>query len=336
MPAIGPDLAQLFIQSNFGIVTSIRIPLFPIPEVTETFTIAFKTDDDFFNGLEILTALRKDGTIASLAHTGNATRALMTSSRFPKEFNPSHVISEVECQTYLNKNSPIEFGAWSCVGGLYGYKDDVKNKKSRMKKAFKGKANVKFFSDSKMNRLDSLLNSKLALKFKKLDFIRGSFSSLKALHGIIRGQPSNHPSQNILWRVNDVQNLGLIWHAPVVPATKEDCTLFLDSCREVYAEYGFEMPMTLTLINAKYMTSVLNISFDKSNPEETARAHEAYKALTKVTNELGYFPYRCGIASDASAYYSEGQQALLKKIKSALDPQNTIAPGRYAIGGGAQ
>lgn len=333
MPAIGPDLAQLFIQSNFAIVLSMRIPLFPIPEQTLSFAITFSTDAAFLTGIKILTQLRKDGTIASLAHTGNSTRALMTGSKFPSHCDRNQILTEQKCHEILNQKSVIEFGAWSTVGGLYGYTDDVQNKKRRLQKALKGYGKVKFFSKSRINFIEKALNSGLAKKIKSLDLIRGSFASLKALDGIIRGQPSYHPSQNILWRVDQAANLGLMWHAPVIPATEQDALALLTVARTVYTTYKFEMPITLTLINAKYMTAVFNISFDKSNAEESARASAAYKALTEATHNLGYLPYRCGLASEATKNYSSEQHYFLEKMKLALDPQNILAPGRYGIGG---
>ena len=333
MPAIGPDLAQLFVQSNFGIVTAMRIPLFLIPEETVTFTVSFQSDEQFFQGIQVLAELRRDGTITSLAHTGNSTRALMTSSRFPAGMDRSQVLSEKECQEILNANSPIDFGAWSCVGGLYGFKTDVRAKQKRMRKALKGLAQVRFFTDGKMERTHRILNSGLMKKFRSLDFMRSSFSSLRALHGILRGQPSQHPSQNIFWRVDKFENLGLMWHAPVIPATAKDCAALLKAARQVFHQYHFEMPVTLTLINAKHMTAVFNISYDKLNPEETVRAHAAYQALSLATYKLGYLPYRVGLMGHAIRNYDGIQFALLQAIKRTLDPKNILAPGRYGLDG---
>lgn len=76
MPTPGPDLAQLFIQSNLGIVTAIRIPLFPVPEKVVTFTLSFESDEAFFDGMIRLRELRKAGVITSLLHTGNHRRWL--------------------------------------------------------------------------------------------------------------------------------------------------------------------------------------------------------------------------------------------------------------------
>jgi len=332
MPAIGPDLAQLFVQSNFGIVTAIRIPLFPIPEVTSTFTISFHSDEDFFEGVSVLNKLRQDGTITSLLHTGNATRALMTASRFPQGIDPEHILSEAECNKILNQQSIIDFGAWASVGALYGYKNEVTLKQKRLKKALKDVAKIKFFSDGKINIIEKVLNLKWFKNLESLKFVRSSFTSLKALHQITRGQPSAIPSQNIFWRVHNFEELGLIWHAPVIPANPKACAALLDAARDVYAEHRFEMPVTLTLIDQKHMTAVFNISYDKTNSQETLRAHKAYQALSQATTQLGFLPYRCGLVSKPLNNYDFSQHLVLQKIKAALDPHNILAPGRYGIG----
>lgn len=97
--------------------------LYPIPEDVVTFTISFNSDKEFYKGISILSALRKDGTITSLAHTGNSTRALMASSRFPTECDASQILNEKDCHQILNRNS---YSFWSRFAGeshLY-----VKNK----------------------------------------------------------------------------------------------------------------------------------------------------------------------------------------------------------------
>lgn len=332
MPAMGPDLAQLFVQSNFGIVTAMKIPLLPIPETTVTFIINFQTNEDFYKGVEVLSDLRRDGTISSLAHTGNTTRALMTSSRFPQECDPSQVLTEEDCLKILNEKSLIRLGAWSCVGTIYGYRKEVQLKLKRIQKATKGVGRVKTFTGKKIEWIERILNSPLSRIVPSLAFTKKSFESIKALHGISRGQPSNHPSENIYWRVTENERLGLMWHAPVIPATAKDCEALLMAARYVYEKYRFEMPVTLTIVDAKHMTSVFNIGFDKFNAEETRRAHEAYKEFVSLTNSLGYFPYRVGLASRPEQCYSPEQRHLLAMMKKALDPQGILAPGRYGIG----
>jgi 4-cresol dehydrogenase (hydroxylating) len=154
MPSVGPDLSALFIQSNFGIVTAIKIPLFPIPEITVTFVISFSTEPEFFKGIGVLKELRKTGVVNSLVHSGNSTRALMTASHFPTECDPTQALSESECQTILNKKSLVKVGVWTTIGAIYGFHEEVKFKVKRLKAAFKGVGQVRIFTDRKIRWTD--------------------------------------------------------------------------------------------------------------------------------------------------------------------------------------
>ncbi|MBL7669494.1 MAG: FAD-binding oxidoreductase [Bdellovibrionaceae bacterium] len=332
MPSVGPDLATLFIQSNFGLVTAIKIPLFPIPEDTVTFVISFSTEPSFFKGIGVLKELRKAGVFNSLVHSGNATRALMTASPFPKECDPAHALSESECQAMINTKGLLKVGAWTTIGAIYGMKEEVKFKEKRLKAAFRGVGQVRVFTDRKIRWTDLLLNSKILKKFPSLNLARKSFASLKALHGILRGQPSSVPSENIYWRVKEQSRLGLAWFSPVIPATAQDAEKLLTLSRALFAKYGLEMPVTLTMINDRKMTAVFNICFDKSRPSEVALAHQAYQELSREVKTLGYGPYRLGILSDCEQAFESRKLNFLNVIKRALDPRHIMAPGRYGIG----
>jgi 4-cresol dehydrogenase (hydroxylating) flavoprotein subunit len=332
MPSVGPDLAQLFVQSNFGVVTAIRIPLFPIPEKCITFALSFNSDAQFFAGITKLKELRKSGVLNSLVHSGNSTRTLMTASKFPKESDPSFVLSEAECMAILNNGSFLKTGAWNSVGAIYGFDAEVNDKIKRLKRAFRGIAKVRVFSDRKIKLIDILLNSSIFKSIRGLDFARKSFTTLKALHGILRGQPSSTPSDNIHWRTHAPEELGLAWFSPVIPATPQDAAFLLELSRDIFKKFNFEMPVTLTLINEKKMTAVFNFNFNKLVAEEVTRAHQAYKELSSSLLAFGYSSYRLGILSDAKATMGEEKARFLEAIKRALDPKNVIAPGRYGIG----
>ncbi len=330
MPLPGPDLSALFIQSNFGIVTAIRIPLLPIPEKCVTFMLSFDRDEDYLRGIVALRDLRRKGVLTSLVHSANATRALMTCSRFPDDMDPATVLTDDDCRRLYNERSALKITAWSAIGGLYGLKGEVSEKIRILKREMRGIARVRIFTERRLKWADRLINSSPLRKWKALDFARLSFSSLKALHGILRGQPSEAPSRNIGWRVADPARLGLIWLAPVIPAAPDDAARLLDRARSVYAKHGFEMAATLTMISHSRMTAVFNISFDKSDARDTARAHAAYAELSSSLSAAGYEPYRLGILN--TAFRHEGaKQDVLMRLKSALDPANILAPGRYGL-----
>ncbi len=332
MPGVGPDLSQLFIQSNFGIITALRIPLFRIPEKTVSFSLSFKTENDYLKGLSKLSELRQLGVINSLIHCGNATRTLMTSQRFPENLDPSIVLDEEASRQILCKDSLLKFGAWTGFGGVYGSKAEVQEKVRKIKKAFKGMAQVRFFTELKISFAENALSIPLIQNFSKIQNLKKSVRTLRSLHGLLLGQPTDLPSESIFWRVDSQDRLGIAWHAPVVPAREQDVRLLLNSARPIFEKYGFEMPITMTLINQKKMTVVFNINFDKADPDSVDRAHQAYKELSMATAALGYYPYRLGLLSDAKVYLGSRKFRVLQAIKGALDPHQTLAPGRYGLG----
>ncbi|MDX9732465.1 MAG: FAD-binding oxidoreductase [Bdellovibrionales bacterium] len=331
MPSLGPDLAQLFIQSNFGIVTAIRMPLLPCPETIETFTLSFKSEEKFLLGIERLRELRRNGTLVNLVHVANATRTLMTSSRFPETLDRSHVLSQSEARAILNSRSLVDYGEWTALGALSGFRDEVACRRKRVKKAMRGVATVRFFSTKFLNGLIRVLSHGFFKSIRRLSMVLSSLKSLRELNGIVRGVPSEEPSRNILWRIDDPKRLGLLWYAPVVPATSQDVASLLKVSREVFEKHKFEMPLTLTLISSNKMTGVFSFSFDRLDPEQVRRAHEAYAELSRKTIELGYRPYRAGLLTKFGEVYSPETEDVLNRIKRALDAADTVAPGRYGL-----
>jgi 4-cresol dehydrogenase (hydroxylating) len=78
------------------------------------------------------------------------------------------------------------------------------------------------------------------------------------------------------------------------------------------------------------MVSVITISYDKENSEETRRAAQCYEAFFEAIMKTGYVPYRTSIYSmDKLAMGSEVFWDVMNEIKLALDPHQIISKGRY-------
>lgn len=333
MPGLGPDLAPLFVQSNFAVVTAIKIPLFPIPAACVTYVLSFKSEGDFMNALPVFTRLKGMGVITSLIHSGNATRTFITSGHSGHSSESGRAITDEQCLEILNRDNLLPAGAWTTVGAVYGLPQEVKEKIQLLKKSFKGIGEVKVFTDKKMKLIDKLIHAKIFDGIKSLAQVRKSFGVLKTVHGLLRGQPSEQPTLNMLAQAKSSDQLGVAWFAPVVPANSTDLNQLLMAAKGVYKKYNFAMPVTLTLINNKKFTAVFNFNFDKSSPLEVERVHAAYAELSRVCQELGYLPYRAGLLSPMDKAIPEAKSQLLNVLKNALDPNNILNAGRYNIQG---
>lgn len=367
MPTLGPDLTQLFIQSNFGIVLAIKIPLFRIPEKAVTFVLQCENDNDMFQTMYELRELRESGIISSLIHMGNATRVLVTSTNFDSiqsEIGNEYISDEIAIEL-LNEKNFFKMNSWNAVGILYGSKDEVSYKIKQLKLKLGHSTKLQFFNDNKMNLIkktidlgdnlitkvintffnknqdsnskQSLLNSQslknILCQFKlKWDYLNKSILTIFEIHKLLRGVPTEIAYKNIHWRYKGEEHFGLMWYAPVIPIEKGNLEKILEAARELFKKYHIEMPLTLSLTNHKFITAVFSISFDKQNAISKKNAYDLYQEISTLFSSYGCNPYRIGLQSLKSSHYTPEKQSLLNKIKSRLDPSEILSPGRYGIG----
>jgi 4-cresol dehydrogenase (hydroxylating) len=148
------------------------------------------------------------------------------------------------------------------------------------------------------------------------------------------------PLQSLGWRLREGWEgrisdpldtpAGLIWLAPVLPLRGEDAQRIVDIVAPIFQQHGFDLPMTFTLLNERSMVAVMNVSFDKSQPEDVERARSCYAASAEAVIAEGYIPYRSSpggmkrLVRPGDVYWEMAAQ-----IKSALDPNLVLARGRY-------
>jgi hypothetical protein len=74
------------------------------------------------------------------------------------------------------------------------------------------------------------------------------------------------------------------------------------------------------------------VFYRRDDAVEAARASAWYTAFRSVMIESGYPPYRETAQSAPEVFDGNPAVAkLLADLKAALDPERTIAPGRYGI-----
>ena len=321
LQGFGPDLRGLFVQSNFGVVTSLKTELTPVPEQYASFVLKVFEDRHFEALIDGIRKLRQNGTLSSLVHIANATRSLMTTRDFPEGYRD--VLVSCDDAVKMMSSPILKFARWTAIGGLYGTKKEVKAKKAAVKEKIKGIGKIDFFSDDKINRLGFLkrFGKNLAESVESLDYI----------HGLGKGVPNDKQVQNIKWRVENPEDMGLIFFAPNVPAQGDRVKEMISLASGLYEECGFEFPITITFIRPDQVAGLMSICFDKHDEHERTRAFDLYNRLKDAFGEKGIHPYRHNVAAMENIRYDHGKHEVLKALKKAFDPNNIISPGRYGI-----
>lgn len=339
-PGVGPSLDGLFTQSNLGIVTRMGVWLQPKPEHLLGFLLTTPDRDAIGELVDRLRPLRQVGLLPSAVHIGNDLRLASAGARFPWDrLDGTGGLPDAVRAEYAGRHANGQ--AWVGLGGLYGTRRTTAAAAAELKKAVRGVARVRLFDSRKLAVMKQLLGlagrvglgrrqaEAVARLDRSFDLLRGVASADHLRGAGWRSRADRHPGST-----DPLANgWGLIWVAPLVPLTGADVSAALAVQDRVSVEYGFEPMATVTLLTGRAVLMVLNVSFDKTNRAEADRAGRCAAALTDALAARGYHPYRCGTwAMSRLADADDPFWGVVGTLKSALDPNRVLAPGRYEAG----
>ncbi len=335
---IGPYLDGLFAQGSCGIVTRMTIALAPQPQHVLAFVFALDND----TGLEaatvaVQTMLREVGGVLGSINLMNARRMLAMTIPYPRQriggdgVLPPAVVSELATRQRI--------AAWTGFGALYGHRTLVKA----------GAAVVRRILRPICRRLRFLTPATIAAAERWLGRLPGLRSgalarqsrTLNAALELVRGIPNRVSLPLAYWHMTAPVSLlgdlnpardgcGLIWYSPLVPMVPERVRRYVGIVHEVCIAHAVEPLITLTSLSDRCFDSSVPLLFDRTDPAAAARAQSCYRALLDAGERDGFLPYRIGVeAMDWFARPGRPYWDLITAIKSAIDPQRILAPGRY-------
>lgn len=339
---VGPSVDGLFTQSNFGIVTKMTLWLMPAPEDFCVVGFMLKEENDIAELIERLRPLRMDGTLKSVIHIGNDLRLVSMSQSYPFEEMERSVSLSMEKRKELARKHGIGF--WSGTAGLYGSSDQVAADLKKIKKVLKGFKGLKNFVVFTEKRLDMI---------KKAIGLLNHFGFAKELATLVekatlgfellKGKSPKTCVQGGLWRVKNQHSLapidstnpldynaGFYWISPVLPMQGLHIKNLISIVEPIFHRYGFDLQQTISMTTERALTSVMTISFDKKNEVESQKAKLCHDEVVQRLMTEGYIIYRAGnhtmkFVSEKNSTFHE----FLSSVKNAIDPQQTISPGKY-------
>lgn len=341
---LASGLHELMQQSNFAVVTRMRVMLMPRPE--QSLKCIFTLDNDTLLGayIDTIRQLKYEGVFEGLPHIGNDMRIISLMCQF--DFKHQNSRTGIDEEELARLRSRFKVARWTLACGIYGTKSIARAKARRARQLLGKIGTVRIVNDAIIDRgnqcysliqrfLPHLIPKSLATRIERI-------TEQSQLLRLMDGYPTDYARKGCYWRhrhkhyrpdtdpVSD--GCGFRWLAPTLPLQGKQVMHMIDLAKRLYRESGFEFAVTLTAINPKLCQAILSIYFDMDNPHEVQRSKHLATRLKQLFDENGWLAYRIAIDEHAVDFerYPDSLQDLRIRLKHAFDPNNIIAPGRYS------
>jgi 4-cresol dehydrogenase (hydroxylating) flavoprotein subunit len=308
---LGPTPDQLFMQSNFGIVTKMGVWLMPYPEVYMPLWLRLRHDDDLGPAIDTLRELMLDDTIRMVPQLLSAPLLASVLSERTQWWEGEGPIPDAEIDRMAKE---LDIGRWTMRFALYGDEAVVDHRFAKIKEAFERIPDADVYG-AKCAPEDI---SQLAHPVER---VQG-------------GVPTMDLNQMTAWYGGEEG--GHIGFSPVAPLTGPDAIALRDLLRGMIESAGLDYMAALIPINARSFIHVTLIIFDTKNEAQTRAAYDVAKRLVRDAAKLGYGEYRAhldfmDLAAEQYGFNDHAYRRFNETIKDALDPNGILAPGKSGI-----
>ncbi len=324
---IGPYLEGLFFQSNFGIVLSAHIDLFPKPKTLDLLLLKSK-DEKLSNLIASIQQIRLEypGHLGGINFSSKGRFEATLYSRVSKDLSL--------WANFLRKIFQVSFDDWQAIVPIFHYNDkyNISNKISKIPKSHG--VHVKLLKDKKIDFLYRI--SKKVQKFVPKELI-DIIEDVRNLKRMITGIPSDfalelayfgHPHQ---MKINPAQDgTGIFWFAPILRLKHKDLKIVIETSEKVLNKYQRPNLFSFANFDTKLCEATIPIYYKKDKTEDRELALSAWNEMYHELKKEGIIPYRYSVEHLEYSKIPDGlNDKISSQIKKVFDPNNLISPGRY-------
>jgi 4-cresol dehydrogenase (hydroxylating) len=309
---LGPTPDQLFMQSNFGIVTKMGVWLLPTPECYMPCWLRVWNGDDLPQVVDTLRVLMLDKDIEGVPQILNTLCLAAVFSSRQQWYDgddpmPDDVIDRVAKE--------MDIGRWIMRFAIYGHESIVDLKFKRIQEAFGQIAGAEVWGAKYgPDDYDTIQHpaEKVEIGIPNLD--------INTMTGWYGGEEGGH-----------------VAFSPAVPMTGKHATEIVGLLRNgIERKANLDYLAALLPINARCFIHITMVIFDTKNEQQVRGAYDTCKLLVREAGEHGYGEYRAhldfmDLAADQYSFNDHAQRRFNETMKDALDPNGIIMPGRHGI-----